>query len=50
MICESYHNVEFLQFHVDWIIVFDKEHLHLILQYIRSETSKSTNIQQELMN
>ena len=44
MICESYHNVKFLQFHVDWIIVLDEEYFHLVLQYIRSETCENINM------
>lgn len=29
------HDVQFLQFHIDGVIVFDKEHLDLLLQDLR---------------
>lgn len=29
------HDVQFLQFHVDWVVVLDKEHFDLLLQDLR---------------
>lgn len=31
------HDVQFLQFHVNWVVVFDKEHFDLLLEDLRPE-------------
>jgi len=36
LVRQSNQDLKFLQFHVDWVIVLDKEHLHLMLENIRS--------------
>lgn len=29
------HDVQFLQFHIDWVVVLNKEHFDLLLQDLR---------------
>lgn len=31
------HDVQFLQFHINWVIVLDKEHFDLLLEDLRPE-------------
>lgn len=38
------HDVQFLQFHIDWVVVLDKEHLDLLLQNLRPAHKHTLNI------
>ena len=34
-VTETYHDVEFLQLHIDGVVVLDEKDLDLLLQYVR---------------
>lgn len=36
------HDVQFLQFDIDWVVVLDKEHLDLLLQDLRPAHKQQT--------
>lgn len=49
MVCQANHYIQLFQLHVNWVVVFDKEHLHLILQDIRP-TIAANNLQVRRLN
>ena len=37
LVCQTNHDVEFLQFHVDWVVIFHKEYFHFMFQDVWAE-------------
>ncbi len=37
LVCQTNHDVKFLKFDVDWVIIFHKEYFHFMLQNVRAE-------------
>ena len=41
LICQSNHDIQLLKLDVNWIIVLDKEHFHLILKDVSPEKKQN---------